>query len=66
MGGVIRYITKNILVICKEVFPIKVEMITYLHTAYNSYRPSCFINCKNMSEVYLRLAVNMETSTDLL
>ena len=66
MDGVTRYITKNILVIFKQIFPIVVGMMTYLHTANTEKGPLGFINCKNMCEVYLLLAVTIETSIDLL
>ena len=33
MGGVTRYIAKIIMVIFKQVFPIAVAMMIYLHTA---------------------------------
>ena len=33
MGGVTRYIAKIIMVIFKQIYPIAVAMMTYLHTA---------------------------------
>ena len=66
VGGVTRYITKNILVIYKQVFPKVVGVMTYLHTANINKGPSGFKNCKNMCEVYLSLAITMETGIDLL
>ena len=65
MGGVTRYITKNILVILSK-YPNSGGDDDILAYCQYLIGPSGFINCKNMCEVYFRLAVTMETSTDLL
>ena len=65
MGGVTRYITKNILIFLASI-PNSGGDDNKLAYCQYLIGPSGFINCKNMCEVYLRLAVTMETSTDLL
>ena len=53
------------MVIFKQVFPIAMTMMTYLHTA-NTFRGIQVLLTVKHVRIYLPLSVTMETSTGLL